>query len=102
MNTVIVRYRTKPEHADQNQRMVEAVFAELGEQNPEGIAYSSYRLEDGTFVHIAEVDGENPLASSDAFAAFQAGLDERCEEGPNPQTATLIGAYRFDASAAAT
>ena len=95
MNTVVVRYRTKPEHADENQRLVEAVFADLAATNPDGIAYATYRLADETFVHIAAIDGENPLTSSDAFATFQAGLGDRCDDGPDPQAATLVGSYRF-------
>ena len=31
--TRVIRYRTKPEHADENERLVRAVFAELAESN---------------------------------------------------------------------
>ena len=34
--TKVVRYRTKPEHADENERLVRDVFAELAERNPTG------------------------------------------------------------------
>lgn len=94
MSTIVVRYRTKPEHADENQRLVEAVYAGLAERSPDGFAYATFRLEDGTFVHIADMDGESPLGEIEAFTAFQAGLGERCEEGPDPQPATLVGSYR--------
>jgi len=93
MGTVVVRYKPKPEQADENQRLVEAVFAELHETGPAGITYTTYRLADGTFVHVADIEAENPLNSSDAFAAFQAGIVERCEEGPNPQQAIMVGTY---------
>lgn len=97
MSTVVVRYTPKPDRADENQRLVEAVFAELAETQPEGLRYTTMRLADGTFVHVAEVDGEqNPLRQSAAFAEFQAEIVERCEpgKGPNPQEATLVGSYR--------
>ena len=29
-----IRYRTKPEHADENERLIRAVFAELAEKVP--------------------------------------------------------------------
>jgi len=98
MGTVVVRYRTKPESADENQRLVEAVFAELAASDPGGVRYATFRLEDGTFVHIADVEADpNPLGSVAAFAEFQKDVGERCEtgEGPNPQGATLVGAYRM-------
>jgi hypothetical protein len=35
------------------------------------------------------------LTSSPAFAAFQAGVAERCGEGPIPADATVIGNFRL-------
>jgi acyl dehydratase len=95
--TKVIRYRTKPEHADENERLVRAVFAELAEDAPEGLHYATFRLDDGvSFVHVAVTDGdENPLTSSPAFAAFQAGIGERCAEGPVPADARVIGNFRL-------
>lgn len=101
MSTVVVRYRPKADQADRNQELVEAVFEELAATDPGGLRYATFRLGDGTFVHIADIEGdENPLAATAAFAAFQDGIGERCEEGegPNPQPATLVGSYRLVAS----
>ena len=98
MSTIVVRYTPEPEQADENEKLVAAVFAELAETNPGGLRYATYRLGDGTFLHIADIEGEtNPLASSAAFAAFQAGIGDRCVDGqgPNPQPATLVGSYRL-------
>jgi hypothetical protein len=97
MSTIVVRYRPTPDRADENQRLVESVFAELAESRPDGLRYATFRLDDGTFVHIADVEGENPLASSAAFAEFQREIGERCAEGdgPSPQPATLVGSYRL-------
>ncbi|NNC74511.1 MAG: hypothetical protein HKN93_03255 [Acidimicrobiia bacterium] len=95
MRRVLVRYKTKPEAADRNQELVEAVFAELAETRPDGLKYGTVRLEDGvTFVHVAFIEGdENPLGQSPAFAAFQAGIAERCDEPPQAQAATVVGSY---------
>jgi len=101
MSTVVVRYRPRPGEADRNQRLVEAVFEELNDARPDGIRYATFRLEDGTFIHIAAVEVDpNPLTGVAAFAACQDGIFERCEtgEGPNPQPAELVGSYRLLAS----
>ena len=90
--TRVIRYRTKPEHADENERLVRGVFAELAEENPAGLRYATFRLADGvSFVHVAVTEGdENPLTSSPAFAAFQADIGQRCTEAPAPSDATVI------------
>jgi hypothetical protein len=93
----VVRYRTKPECADENERLIRAVFAELAEHEPEGLRYAAFRLDDGTsFVHVAQLDGaENPLTKSPAFAEFQSGIAARCVEGPAAADATEVGSYRM-------
>jgi hypothetical protein len=95
--TRVIRYRTKPEQADENERLVREVFVELARNDPDGLQYATFRLDDGvSFVHVAVLDGEeNPLTSSPAFAAFQAGVAERCAEGPIPADATAIGNFRL-------
>jgi hypothetical protein len=93
--TKVIRYRTKPESADENERLVREVFAELAEQAPGGLRYATFRLDDGvSFVHVAVLErDENPLSSSAAFAEFQSGIKDRCAEGPIPADATVIGNY---------
>ena len=95
--TKVVRYRTKPEQADENERLIREVFVELARDDPDGLQYATFRLDDGvSFVHVAVLDGEeNPLTSSPAFAAFQADVAERCAEGPIPADATAIGNFRL-------
>lgn len=96
MSHVVVRYRPRADMVEENQELVEAVFAELIGADPGGIGYATFRLEDGTFVHIANVTAEeNPLGSIDAFAEFQREIEDRCEpgEGPNAQRAMLVGNY---------
>lgn len=93
----VVRYTTKPEHAEENERLIRKVFAELAEHEPDGIRYAAFRLDDGvSFVHVAVLEGEqNPLASSEAFARFQSAIGERCAEGPVAANAAVIGSYRL-------
>ena len=95
--TVVVRYKTRADAADENQRFVEQVFAQLAAEDPGGLRYATFRLADGvTFVHIAVTEGEvNPLSQSAAFAEFQREINARCVEPPVVTEATLVGSYRF-------
>jgi len=98
MTVNIVRYKTHPDRADENQAFVEKVFAELHAEQPDGLRYTSYRLEDGvSFVHVAAVDtddGANPLTQTVAFGEFLADIGARCEEPPAASGATVVGSYR--------
>jgi hypothetical protein len=92
--TMVVRYRTRPEAADENARLVAAVYAALAELAPSGFSYATYRLADGVFVHVARLDtAQNPLSTLPAFAEFQRDLESRCLEQPDPQEATVVGSY---------
>ena len=51
MKVTAVRYRTKPEQADENARLIGQVFEELRAKAPQDVRYLSLRLADGTFVH---------------------------------------------------
>ncbi len=96
-STVIVRYQTTPDAAAENQRLVEAVYAELARTDPGGLRYATFRLADGvTFVHVSITEGdENPLNTVAAFAEFQSDLADRVVAPPQPATATMVGSYRF-------
>ncbi|MEV4110433.1 hypothetical protein [Nonomuraea sp. NPDC049695] len=92
---VMIRYETRPEAAEANQRLIEQVFAELNAEDPGGLRYMSFRLADGvSFVHVAITEGDDsPLAKSGAFAEFQRELGERLAGGPVRVEATLVGSY---------
>jgi len=92
--TVIVRYVTRPESAEENQALIEGVYAALAEAGPSGFRYATYRLQDGvSFVHVAQLDGDNPLVGLPAFQEFQRELPSRCVEPPAPSGATVVGSY---------
>ncbi|HEX4702572.1 MAG TPA: hypothetical protein VH352_10630 [Pseudonocardiaceae bacterium] len=95
--TMVIRYETKAEAADENARLVAAVFAQLAADDPGGIRYATFRLADGvSFVHVVVHDGDSdPLSRSSAFADFQAGIGDRVVGPPVPSEATLVGSYRF-------
>ena len=100
---LVTRYATQsPEAADENQRRVEGVFAELAATKPGNVSYLVLRLADGSFVHVSfhdhGDDAPNPIASTAAFAHFQDDHPSRRAGGVDQQTATLVGAYITDIS----
>lgn len=96
MQRTMVRYRVKPECAAENKALVEGVYAELHQTKPAGLHYATFRSSDGvSHVHIATIEGENPLMKSAAFAAFQKDLPSRVEEPPTFMELEEIGSYQF-------
>jgi hypothetical protein len=97
MKTTVVRYQAKPERADENQQLIEAVFSELEKRQPEGFTYRVFRLEDGvSFIHVLiEHDVGNPdsLQDMQAFQAFVANVADRCGVLPVATEATIVGGY---------
>jgi len=95
---LVTRYAMQSaEAADENQRRVEGVFAELSTTKPDNVSYIVLRLADDSFLHVSFHDhGDdevNPIASTAAFAHFQDGHGDRREGGVDQQTAELVGAY---------
>ena len=95
---LVTRYAMQSaEAADENQRRVEGVFAELEATTPDNVSYIVLRLADDSFVHVSFHDhGDdevNPIASTAAFAHFQDGHADRRAGGVDQQTATLVGSY---------
>ena len=94
MKWTLVRYRAKPDRADENQRLSAAVFDELKDKAPAGLRYAVFRLPDDTFVHIAMSDDSGPaLTSFESFRAFQKDIRERCAEPPQPSAPVIVGNY---------
>jgi hypothetical protein len=98
MAIAIVRYRVKPEYAEENVAFVEAVYEELATDEPEGFRYATFRLADGVgFIHLAVEEGQpSPLPELAAFKRFQAGIGERCDQDPVVAAASAVGSYGFD------
>ena len=98
MKATVVRYQAKPERADENQGLIEAVFADLAERQPKGFTYQAFRLADGvSFVHVAvehDVDDPDSLQDVPAFQAFLAGIADRCDVLPAASGATVVGHYQ--------
>ncbi len=98
MKATVVRYQVKPDRADENQKLIEAVFADLEEREPDGFTYKVFRLEDGvSFVHVViehGIDNPDSLQDVPAFQAFVAEIGDRCDVPPLAMGATVVGGYR--------
>ena len=96
----LIRYRTKPDQAEANVKLAEAVYAELRRTQPDGLSYATFRLNDQvTFVHVVQVRQEpSPLLAVKAFGEFQAGIADRVDRPPVQEELTEVGSYRFFAS----
>jgi hypothetical protein len=95
MKTIMVKYRTTPEHAAANEAAIRAVFDELRSRTPAGLRYTSFRTgDDGTFIHVASVDApENPLLTLPAFLAFQKQLQGRFVDPPVTTELRAVDSY---------
>ena len=95
MKTIMVRYKTHPEHAEKNAALVRAVYEELRTQAPAGLRYATYLMPDGvSFVHLATHDNEPSLLTSlPAFKAFVEAIKERCVEPPVSSEVSVVGSY---------
>jgi hypothetical protein len=97
MKQLMVRYKVKPDLAEENAALVRDVFDELNREDPGGFRYATYQLDDGvSFVHLVteEGEGKTPLSEMPAFRQFQEGIRDRCEELPVVSTLSAVGSYR--------
>ena len=98
MKRTLIRYKTKPEMADENAELIAGVFAELKAARPDGVRYLSLQLDDNSFIHLVETeasDGSSAIPNLAAFKAFQSGIRERCAEPPQVGGVTIVGNYRM-------
>jgi hypothetical protein len=96
MGSSMVRYKVQADRADENVALVQAVYAQLAEERPEGLHYATFRLPDGvSFMHLV-VETDQPgaiLGEVAAFKAFSNDIANRCEEPPVVTELTLVGSY---------
>lgn len=98
MSKVMVSYKVKPERAQENERLIRAVYEELRSSEPVGLSYATFRKDDGvSFVHIAanETGGPSPLREVAAFQRFQQNVGERCVEPPASIELHEIDSFHF-------
>ena len=98
MTATVVRYQAKPDGADENQQLIEAVFADLEARGTQGFTYQVFRLEDGvSFVHVViehDVPNADSLQDVPAFQTFVQDIADRCDVPPLAMGATVVGRHR--------
>ena len=96
MGSSMVRYKVQPGRAEENVALVRAVYAQLALERPAGLRYATFRLPDGlSFLHVV-IETDEPgriLGEIDAFQAFTADIEERCDEPPVATEIKLVGSY---------
>jgi hypothetical protein len=94
MKRKLVMYTTKPEHTEENARLIGDVFDALHAHAPEGLSYRVLRYGEGCFVHLVEQrDGAPSLSDFKAFRAFQKNGGELWLVRPQVNEVTVVGSY---------
>ncbi|HEY6027846.1 MAG TPA: hypothetical protein VIV09_13190 [Pseudolabrys sp.] len=95
----MVRYTTKPDRAAENEALSRAVFTEIHQNKPAGIAYGLFKEPDGTsFVHLfinLEDDSSDAVTELPTFKAFEKSIRDRCVAPPaaTRMTVALVDSY---------
>jgi quinol monooxygenase YgiN len=96
MGSSMIRYKVRPDRAAENESLVKAVYEQLGRERPDGLHYATFKLPDGvSFMHVVfETDQAGRILNElEAFKAFVAEIESRCEEPPVVTELTLVGSY---------
>ena len=96
MGSTMVRYKVQAGRGDENAELVRAVYTELAEKRPAGLRYATFRMPDGiSFMHLV-IETDQPgsiLGQIEAFRAFSADIESRCDEPPVATEVSLVGQY---------
>lgn len=95
----MVRYTTRSEASEENERLSRNVFDELRASAPGKVAYALFRSGDEfthLFVNLADDDADT-LTGTPAFQRFQADIRERCMVPPQVTrlSVQLVDSYGF-------
>lgn len=96
MGSSMIRYKVRPDRADENETLVRAVYEQLARERPEGLHYATFKLPDGvSFMHVVFQSDQPGRILNDvaAFKAFVAEIESRCEEPPVATELTVVGSY---------
>jgi len=96
MGSSMIRYKVRPDRADENESLVKAVYEQLARERPEGLHYATFKLPDGvSFMHVV-FESDQPgriLNEVAAFKAFVTDIESRCDEPPVATELTVVGSY---------
>lgn len=98
MASSMIRYKVRPDLADENESLVKAVYEQLNRERPEGLHYATFKLPDGvSFMHVV-IDSDEPgriLNEVAAFKVFVADIESRCDEPPVATELATVGSYNM-------
>ena len=97
MKPSMVRHQAKVDRADENQALIEAVFDDLEERQPEGFTYMAFWSRTPLFVHVVvehDVDAPKFYFFFFMFQAFVADIADWCDVPPLAMGASIVGGYR--------
>lgn len=92
----MVRYRCKPEHAEQNAALLEALFQELAERGVGGVRYAVFKVDPVSFVHLVVTETDDllgPLDELPAYRRLQDGKTERFQGPPEVLEVEELGTF---------
>ncbi len=87
----LIHYRTRADLADENQRLIEAVFADLRANPIAGLRYCALRLPDARFFHLVAATPGASITTLESFREFQRGVRSRCVDLPEAGGITIVG-----------
>ncbi|THD45034.1 MAG: hypothetical protein E7774_08765 [Bradyrhizobium sp.] len=94
MKQILVLYDTKPDHSEENARLIGGVFDELRAKAPDGLRYLVLRYGAGRFLHFAQQQDNAPsLPDFASFRLFQKGVSERWVARPEVNEPIIVGSY---------
>ena len=98
MGSSMIRYKVRPDRADENETLVRAVYEELNRVRPGSLQYATFRLPDGvSFIHVV-FESDQPgriLNEVPAFRAFVDDIASRCDEPPVATELSVVGSFGF-------
>jgi hypothetical protein len=96
MSVTMIHAKVKEENTAAVDAAVKSMFAALGDAQPRGVRYESYRRPgEGSYTILLELPdgGENPLPGVAAFREFQEQLKTWLAEPPVMEQVTTLGSY---------
>ncbi len=95
----MVRYTTRPEASDENERLSRRVFEQARANAPQDVAYALFRSGD-EFIHLfanLTEDSSDSITETPSFHAFQADILARCVVPPQATrlSVDLVDSYGF-------
>ena len=98
MGSSMIRYKVRPDRADENESLVKAVYEQLNRERPDSLRYATFKLPDGvSFMHLVfETDrGRADPERDGRLYGLRHRIASRCDEPPVVTELSLVGSYGY-------